>query len=157
MLLFRLLLIRLVYQKNLQQLFLYNTGVTGNDYAGLKKIFPATDIAIMSAAVADYTPVQMAKEKIKKTENDFAVSLTKTKDILGCFFIGYYLGASLIVKDSQYYLFVIGFLGSFTTMSAFTYQTINMLNTNILIASSYIIATIILTIAATAYGASFSK
>jgi phosphopantothenoylcysteine decarboxylase/phosphopantothenate--cysteine ligase len=47
-----------------------------------EKIFPATDIAIMSAAVADYTPVQMAKEKIKKTENDFAVSLTKTKDIL---------------------------------------------------------------------------
>ena len=78
-------------------------------------------------------------------------------NILGCFFIGYYLGASLIVKDGQYYLFVIGFLGSFTTMSAFTYQTINMLNTNILIASSYIIATIILTIAATAYGASFSK
>ncbi|MDC0392274.1 CrcB family protein [Gammaproteobacteria bacterium] len=76
---------------------------------------------------------------------------------LGCFFIGYYLGANLIVKDDQYYLFVIGFLGSFTTMSAFTYQTINMLNTNILIASSYIIGTIILTIAATAYGASFSK
>jgi phosphopantothenoylcysteine decarboxylase/phosphopantothenate--cysteine ligase len=47
-----------------------------------EKIFPATDIAIMSAAVADYKPVQMAKEKIKKTENDFAVSLTKTKDIL---------------------------------------------------------------------------
>ena len=79
-------------------------------------------------------------------------------NILGCFFIGYYLGANLIiVKDSQYYLFVIGFLGSFTTMSAFTYQTINMLNTNILIASSYIITTIILTIAATAYGASFSR
>ena len=76
---------------------------------------------------------------------------------LGCFFIVYYLGANLIVKDDQYYLFVIGFLGSFTTMSAFTYQTINMLNTNILIASSYIIGTIILMIAATAYGASFSK
>jgi phosphopantothenoylcysteine decarboxylase/phosphopantothenate--cysteine ligase len=36
----------------------------------------------MSAAVADYTPVHTAKEKIKKTENDFAVPLTKTKDIL---------------------------------------------------------------------------
>ncbi len=47
-----------------------------------EKIFPTTDIAIMSAAVADYTPVQIAKEKIKKTENDFAVQLTKTKDIL---------------------------------------------------------------------------
>jgi phosphopantothenoylcysteine decarboxylase / phosphopantothenate---cysteine ligase len=47
-----------------------------------EKKFPTTDIAIMSAAVADYTPAQAAKEKIKKTENDFAVSLTKTKDIL---------------------------------------------------------------------------
>ena len=47
-----------------------------------EKIFPASDIAVMSAAVADYTPVNTAKEKIKKTENDFSVQLTKTKDIL---------------------------------------------------------------------------
>ena len=47
-----------------------------------EKIFPETDIAVMSAAVADYTPVKTAREKIKKTENDFAVELTKTKDIL---------------------------------------------------------------------------
>jgi phosphopantothenoylcysteine decarboxylase / phosphopantothenate---cysteine ligase len=47
-----------------------------------EKTFPTVDIAIMSAAVADYTPVQVAKEKIKKTENDFTISLTKTKDIL---------------------------------------------------------------------------
>ena len=44
--------------------------------------FPDSDIAVMSAAVADYTPVNFAKEKIKKTENDFSVALTKTKDIL---------------------------------------------------------------------------
>jgi phosphopantothenoylcysteine decarboxylase/phosphopantothenate--cysteine ligase len=47
-----------------------------------EKIFPAADIAIMSAAVSDYTPVNIAKEKIKKTENDFSVQLTKTRDIL---------------------------------------------------------------------------
>jgi phosphopantothenoylcysteine decarboxylase / phosphopantothenate---cysteine ligase len=47
-----------------------------------EKAFPTSDIAIMSAAVADYTPVNISKEKIKKTENDFAVPLTKTKDIL---------------------------------------------------------------------------
>ena len=47
-----------------------------------EKYFPAADIAIMSAAVADYTPVNIAREKIKKTENDFSVALTKTKDIL---------------------------------------------------------------------------
>ena len=47
-----------------------------------EKKFATADITIMSAAVADYTPVQPADEKIKKTENDFAVSLTKTTDIL---------------------------------------------------------------------------
>jgi phosphopantothenoylcysteine decarboxylase/phosphopantothenate--cysteine ligase len=51
-------------------------------YDACEKAFVTTDIAIMSAAVADYTPVHTAKEKIKKTENDFAVPLTKTKDIL---------------------------------------------------------------------------
>ncbi len=44
--------------------------------------FDTTDIAIMSAAVADYTPVSSAKEKIKKTADVFNVELTKTKDIL---------------------------------------------------------------------------
>jgi phosphopantothenoylcysteine decarboxylase / phosphopantothenate---cysteine ligase len=46
------------------------------------KIFETTDIAVMSAAVADYTPVTKAPEKIKKKENTFTIELTKTKDIL---------------------------------------------------------------------------
>lgn len=44
--------------------------------------FEKTDIAIMSAAVADYTPVSTASQKIKKNENTFNIELTKTKDIL---------------------------------------------------------------------------
>lgn len=51
-------------------------------YQACIKYFDTTDIAIMSAAVADYTPVSSAKEKIKKTEDVFNVELTKTKDIL---------------------------------------------------------------------------
>jgi phosphopantothenoylcysteine decarboxylase/phosphopantothenate--cysteine ligase len=47
-----------------------------------EKAFATADIAIMNAAVADYTPVHIAKEKIKKSEDDFTLSLTKTKDIL---------------------------------------------------------------------------
>jgi phosphopantothenoylcysteine decarboxylase/phosphopantothenate--cysteine ligase len=47
-----------------------------------EKKFTNADITIMSAAVADYTPVKAASEKIKKTENDFAIALTKTTDIL---------------------------------------------------------------------------
>lgn len=40
------------------------------------------DIIIMSAAVADYTTVNVAKEKVKKKENEWSLQLTKTKDIL---------------------------------------------------------------------------
>ncbi|MBP6431010.1 MAG: bifunctional phosphopantothenoylcysteine decarboxylase/phosphopantothenate--cysteine ligase CoaBC [Ferruginibacter sp.] len=46
------------------------------------EIFKHCDIAVMSAAVADYTPVTKATEKIKKKEDIFTIELTKTKDIL---------------------------------------------------------------------------
>jgi phosphopantothenoylcysteine decarboxylase/phosphopantothenate--cysteine ligase len=36
----------------------------------------------MAAAVADYSPVNTAKEKIKKKEDGLTVELAKTKDIL---------------------------------------------------------------------------
>ena len=45
-------------------------------------VFDNTDIAVMSAAVADYTPVTVAEEKIKKTTDHFSIELKKTKDIL---------------------------------------------------------------------------
>ncbi|MCY7291177.1 MAG: bifunctional phosphopantothenoylcysteine decarboxylase/phosphopantothenate--cysteine ligase CoaBC, partial [Ferruginibacter sp.] len=44
--------------------------------------FAESDIAIMCAAVADYTPVLIAKEKIKKKESIFNIELKKTEDIL---------------------------------------------------------------------------
>ena len=44
--------------------------------------FPDMDIAVMSAAVADYTPVTIADDKIKKQENYFSIELKRTKDIL---------------------------------------------------------------------------
>jgi phosphopantothenoylcysteine decarboxylase/phosphopantothenate--cysteine ligase len=44
--------------------------------------FHRSDIAIMSAAVADYTPATRAKEKIKKAGDSLTVELVKTKDIL---------------------------------------------------------------------------
>lgn len=40
------------------------------------------DIAVMAAAVADYTPVETADKKIKKGEGGLNLSLKKTKDIL---------------------------------------------------------------------------
>ncbi len=44
--------------------------------------FEDADIVVMSAAVADYTPVEVATQKIKKKENEFSIELKKTADIL---------------------------------------------------------------------------
>ncbi len=45
-------------------------------------LFPQVDIAVMSAAVADFTPVNVSHEKIKKSNSDLSIAFTKTKDIL---------------------------------------------------------------------------
>ncbi|MEO6731619.1 MAG: bifunctional phosphopantothenoylcysteine decarboxylase/phosphopantothenate--cysteine ligase CoaBC [Ferruginibacter sp.] len=45
-------------------------------------LFDQMDIAVMSAAVADYAPAEMHSEKIKKTGDDLSIILKKTKDIL---------------------------------------------------------------------------
>ena len=44
-------------------------------------IYPEADIAIMAAAVADYRPSQIADKKIKKTEEDMSIPLSRTIDI----------------------------------------------------------------------------
>jgi len=48
----------------------------------VKKNLDKTDILIMSAAVADFTPVTFASKKIKKDENPEIIKLKKTVDIL---------------------------------------------------------------------------
>ncbi|MCA6447203.1 MAG: bifunctional phosphopantothenoylcysteine decarboxylase/phosphopantothenate--cysteine ligase CoaBC [Chitinophagaceae bacterium] len=51
-------------------------------YTACLEHFSTMDIGIFSAAVADYTPVEVASEKIKKKEDHFSVALQKTTDIL---------------------------------------------------------------------------
>ncbi|WP_202913804.1 bifunctional phosphopantothenoylcysteine decarboxylase/phosphopantothenate--cysteine ligase CoaBC [Pararcticibacter amylolyticus] len=48
----------------------------------VEKSFPASDITVMSAAVADYKPAIVSAEKIKKDPADFNLELVKTTDIL---------------------------------------------------------------------------
>lgn len=45
------------------------------------KYFAESDIVVLSAAVADYTPLHVADKKIKKKEDVFNIELTKTTDI----------------------------------------------------------------------------
>jgi len=44
--------------------------------------FGKADVLIMSAAVADYTPIEKAEQKIKKTDGDLSIALKRTQDIL---------------------------------------------------------------------------
>lgn len=47
-----------------------------------ESLFAQSDIIVMSAAVADYTPQEVAPQKIKKKDQQFAIPLVKTVDIL---------------------------------------------------------------------------
>jgi phosphopantothenoylcysteine decarboxylase / phosphopantothenate---cysteine ligase len=51
-------------------------------YQACLKRFEAADIAVLAAAVADFTPAVIAEEKIKKDEDKLVIELTKTRDIL---------------------------------------------------------------------------
>ncbi|ASW75492.1 phosphopantothenoylcysteine decarboxylase [Chryseobacterium piperi] len=46
------------------------------------EFYENTDVAIASAAVADYAPMEIAKEKIKKNDENLTIELVKNPDIL---------------------------------------------------------------------------
>ena len=62
-------------------------------YDEVHKHFETSDIAILSAAVADFKPKEVASQKIKKKTNTLTLELEKTKDILAS------LGK---IKNNQY-------------------------------------------------------
>ncbi len=72
---------------NLQKLPFVNTieVLSANDmFLAVKENFDNADIVVKSAAVADFTPVSTAKEKIKKSDNGISeIKLKRTEDIIG--------------------------------------------------------------------------
>lgn len=50
-------------------------------YEASVEAFESSDIAILAAAVADYRPETIAKEKIKRTADNMAIKLTPNEDI----------------------------------------------------------------------------
>jgi phosphopantothenoylcysteine decarboxylase/phosphopantothenate--cysteine ligase len=61
---------------------LINVTTAEEMYTAVNELFDNADIAVMAAAVADYSPVVKADEKIKKNEEKLTIELAKTKDIL---------------------------------------------------------------------------
>ena len=71
---------------------------------------PEQDIIIKAAAVADYTPVQVARDKVKKSDNDLRIPLKRTQDILqylgdhrreGQFLCGFSMETRDMVENSR--------------------------------------------------------
>ena len=51
-------------------------------FEAVREAFPRQDLVIKAAAVADYRPVSVSREKIKKTGDSMTLELEKTDDIL---------------------------------------------------------------------------
>jgi phosphopantothenoylcysteine decarboxylase/phosphopantothenate--cysteine ligase len=51
-------------------------------FTACNALFPSVDIAVMSAAVADFTPAKPSDEKIKKQSGNLELPLVQTRDIL---------------------------------------------------------------------------
>lgn len=69
-------------EKSSQQLKRIDVVSAAQMLTACQKEFPTVQIMVMSAAVADYTPVTTASQKIKKTSGEFNLELKKTEDIL---------------------------------------------------------------------------
>lgn len=50
-------------------------------FEACKDLYAKADISVFTAAVADYTPLQISAEKIKKSAGEWQLRLIKTKDI----------------------------------------------------------------------------
>ena len=51
-------------------------------FCEVRRLAKSADLIIMAAAVADYTPANFAKDKIKKRQATLSIKLKKTEDIL---------------------------------------------------------------------------
>ncbi len=69
----------LATHSNLKQI---DVNTAAEMYKKAKESFKDVDIAIFAAAVSDYKIKDVAKQKVKKDDNDWQINLTKTTDIL---------------------------------------------------------------------------
>lgn len=79
-------------------------------FDAVKERAPQMDIIIKAAAVADYTPVSVSNEKIKKKDGDLSLPMRRTTDILaylgehrkpGQFICGFSMETENLVENSK--------------------------------------------------------
>ena len=94
--------------------------------AALQQEFPQTDVLVMAAAVADFKPMTVADQKIKKNPNEdiFTIKLTKNPDILKT------IAAS---KTNQ---FVVGFAAETQNLLDNAEKKLNSKNADVILANN---------------------
>lgn len=70
------------YLPDYHDIEIINVISAGDMYSEAMARFPSCNIAVLAAAVADYTPQKTETQKIKKSEEHLNLPLKKTKDIL---------------------------------------------------------------------------
>lgn len=79
-------------------------------FLAVQKALPETDILIKAAAVADYRPATVAREKMKKQDHDLNIALERTDDILrwaaqnrhpGLFVCGFSMETENVMANSR--------------------------------------------------------
>ncbi|SDZ92101.1 phosphopantothenoylcysteine decarboxylase / phosphopantothenate--cysteine ligase [Arachidicoccus rhizosphaerae] len=98
------------YLKGAEVIFIYGPGSRLPEFTGIKKQavitaadmyeaamqhFEKVDVAVLAAAVADYTPATVSDKKIKKKQSLFNLELNKTRDILKA--LGENKGSKLLI------------------------------------------------------------
>lgn len=77
-------------------------------YEAVRDLIGGVDVAILCAAVADYRPVTVADQKIKKNADRLTIELERTPDILGSMrstfgFTGKLIGFAAETRDVEAY------------------------------------------------------
>jgi len=103
---------------NLTGLKIVNVQTAAEMMTELQSSFPETDVLIMAAAVADFKPINVADQKIKKNDDEdiFTIKLTKNPDILK---------TVAATKDKQ---FVLGFAAETQNLLANAEKKLSIVN-----------------------------
>ncbi len=79
-------------------------------FEAVKECYQSQDIIIKSAAVADYRPISVSEEKVKKKDGELSIALERTADILqflgenrkeGQFICGFSMETEHLVENSR--------------------------------------------------------
>ena len=120
-----------------------------------------TNLLLIASGGALGAVLRFLTSNIFKSISHFSFVGTLFSNIIGSFLIGllvYFIRTKNVSQDLIQYFFIIGILGSYTTFSAFSLETIELINNNkFLLSSFYIILSVSLCLIAAYIGMNIEK